>query len=163
MTQKVPLSRRRSILKAPFEAPYLPHIRRRASRPERKAPGCGAFAEPSDGLEPSTPSLPCSTRGNRSQPAATVWPVSALSALARFAFGCHWLQPRGSIKAPSLVITSGNDSSLRSRLHVQIEGSEAITLSEPLAERSTWPKLGPPRTDAHVLKEGAIGGGTGLD
>jgi hypothetical protein len=29
----------------------------------RKAPTCGAFAEPSDGLEPSTPSLPwrCST------------------------------------------------------------------------------------------------------
>jgi hypothetical protein len=28
-----------------------------------KAPACGAFAEPSDGLEPSTPSLPwrCST------------------------------------------------------------------------------------------------------
>jgi hypothetical protein len=24
-----------------------------------KAPTCGAFAEPSDGLEPSTPSLPC--------------------------------------------------------------------------------------------------------
>ena len=24
----------------------------------RKAPQCGAFAEPSDGLEPSTPSLP---------------------------------------------------------------------------------------------------------
>jgi hypothetical protein len=31
--------------------------------PEKKAPLCGAFAEPSDGLEPSTPSLPwrCST------------------------------------------------------------------------------------------------------
>jgi hypothetical protein len=26
-----------------------------------KAPTCGAFAEPSDGLEPSTPSLPWST------------------------------------------------------------------------------------------------------
>jgi len=28
-----------------------------------KAPTCGAFAEPSDGLEPSTPSLPCSIIG----------------------------------------------------------------------------------------------------
>ncbi len=30
---------------------------------QQKAPICGAFAEPSDGLEPSTPSLPwrCST------------------------------------------------------------------------------------------------------
>ena len=30
------------------------------------------FAEPSDGLEPSTPSLPCALFGNWSQPAATV-------------------------------------------------------------------------------------------
>ncbi len=28
--------------------------------------------EPSDGLEPSTPSLPCAPIGNRSQPTATV-------------------------------------------------------------------------------------------
>ena len=28
--------------------------------PSDKAPISGAFAEPSDGLEPSTPSLPCS-------------------------------------------------------------------------------------------------------
>jgi hypothetical protein len=34
---------------------------------------CGAFAEPSDGLEPSTPSLPCDPDGNRWQPVATVW------------------------------------------------------------------------------------------
>ena len=33
-----------------------------------KAPISGAFAEPSDGLEPSTPSLPCDASGNRSQP-----------------------------------------------------------------------------------------------
>jgi len=37
-----------------------------------KAPTCGAFAEPSDGLEPSTPSLPCAPTGNRWQPVATV-------------------------------------------------------------------------------------------
>src|SRR5439155_13291924 len=45
-----------------------------------KAPTCGAFAEPSDGLEPSTPSLPCAPIGNRSQPTATVWLVLAASA-----------------------------------------------------------------------------------
>ena len=37
-----------------------------------KASTCGAFAEPSDGLEPSTPSLPSRSRGNWSQPVATV-------------------------------------------------------------------------------------------
>jgi hypothetical protein len=37
-----------------------------------KAPISGAFAEPSDGLEPSTPSLPSRFGGNRSQPVATV-------------------------------------------------------------------------------------------
>src|SRR6266516_1884139 len=33
---------------------------------------CGAFAEPSDGLEPSTPSLPWNVARNWSQPTATV-------------------------------------------------------------------------------------------
>jgi hypothetical protein len=33
---------------------------------------CSAFAESSDGLEPSTPSLPCAALGNWSQPTATV-------------------------------------------------------------------------------------------
>ena len=37
-----------------------------------KAPTCGAFTEPSDGLEPSTPSLPCAASGGWSQPTATV-------------------------------------------------------------------------------------------
>jgi hypothetical protein len=40
---------------------------------KQKAPLCGAFAEPSDGLEPSTPSLPCAALGNQSQPTATVF------------------------------------------------------------------------------------------
>src|SRR5262249_49735599 len=37
-----------------------------------KNPVSGAFAEPSDGLEPSTPSLPCDPNGNWWQPTATV-------------------------------------------------------------------------------------------
>jgi hypothetical protein len=44
-----------------------------AGRPVYKRPRfAGAFAEPSDGLEPSTPSLPCDPNGNRWQPVATV-------------------------------------------------------------------------------------------
>jgi hypothetical protein len=39
-----------------------------------KAAICAAFAEPSDGLEPSTPSLPWNDLGNWSQPTATVLP-----------------------------------------------------------------------------------------
>src|SRR2546426_7152174 len=37
-----------------------------------KFPTCSVFAEPSDGLEPSTPSLPCDPNGSRWQPVATV-------------------------------------------------------------------------------------------
>jgi aldo/keto reductase family protein len=37
---------------------------------QRMMPVCGAFAEPSDGLEPSTPSLPCAPIGNWWQPVA---------------------------------------------------------------------------------------------
>jgi hypothetical protein len=39
-------------------APYPPHDRLRAGDLNAKAPTCGAFAEPSNGLEPLTPSLP---------------------------------------------------------------------------------------------------------
>jgi hypothetical protein len=37
-----------------------------------KARSCRAFAEPSSGLEPETPSLPCDPNRNRWQPLATV-------------------------------------------------------------------------------------------
>ena len=55
-----------------------------------KAPICGAFAEPSDGLEPSTPSLPFCGPGNWSQPMATV-----LACSSRFRGNpiCHRLPP----------------------------------------------------------------------
>jgi hypothetical protein len=41
------------------------------------------------------------------QPIARIWLVLAASALSRFAVDCHWLQPRGSIKAPSFVAELG--------------------------------------------------------
>ena len=41
--------------------------------PNGKVRTCSPFAEPSDGLEPSTPSLPCDPNGNRWQPVAIVW------------------------------------------------------------------------------------------
>jgi hypothetical protein len=46
--------------------------------------------KPSDGLEPSTPSLPCASPGNRSQPTATVFAY-----LSRFSADaiCHRLPP----------------------------------------------------------------------
>src|SRR5581483_11044259 len=50
-------------MKAPEWAPDLLHRAARASRSERKSAECGAFAEPSDGLEPSTPSLPSKLGG----------------------------------------------------------------------------------------------------
>jgi uracil-DNA glycosylase family 4 len=57
-----------------------------------KAPICGDFAEPSDGLERSTPSLPCDPNRNRRQPVATVRrsfkPFFCDSAGRTFATGC---------------------------------------------------------------------------
>jgi hypothetical protein len=51
--------------------------------PKAKTPLCGGFAEPSDGLEPSTPSLPWGLGDSRSQAAATV--------SARL--NCSWVSP----------------------------------------------------------------------
>jgi hypothetical protein len=74
----------------------------RVQRPDnQKCRFAGTLAKPSDGLEPSTPSLPCARRGKRSQPAARVLACSCGSAPIRFATACRRLQPRGSIKAPS--------------------------------------------------------------
>jgi hypothetical protein len=67
----------------------------------------GAFAEPSSGLEPETPSLPCRVGGNGSRPTATVFPCFRRLPSCPFATGCHRLQPRGSIKAPSSVVYRG--------------------------------------------------------
>ena len=59
------------------------------------------FAKPSDGLEPSTPSLPWAFRGNWWQKVAT---VSACSSSFRGRrTGCHWLRPLGSISAPYMA------------------------------------------------------------
>src|SRR5262245_22368495 len=68
-----------------------------------KARICRSFSEPSDGLEPSTPSLPCArlTTGRNQRQRFSL--VSAVSGAVRFATGCHRLRPRGSIKAPSFV------------------------------------------------------------
>jgi hypothetical protein len=61
-----------------------------ASSLEKKSWLCRTFAEPSDGLEPSTPSLPWDSRGSRSQPTATVFAY-----LSRFRVSaiCHRLPP----------------------------------------------------------------------
>jgi hypothetical protein len=43
---------------------------------------CAAFSEPSGGLEPPTPSLPCARHGNWSQPSATIFAVAHLRPVA---------------------------------------------------------------------------------
>jgi hypothetical protein len=68
---------------------------------------CSPFAEPSDGLEPSTPSLPWNAACNRSQRTATVLAYFCGSCGRGLAADCHRLQPRGSIKAPSPVVRAG--------------------------------------------------------
>src|SRR5439155_16074411 len=77
------------------------HARGSATRRQNKSPFCGAFVEPSSGLEPETPSLPCDSNGNWWQPVAT---VRARSSHFR-PFGepnvCHRLRPLCSITVPS--------------------------------------------------------------
>jgi hypothetical protein len=93
-----------------LRAPYRLHTHRTLEivqvLSKQKAPICGAFAKPPGGLEPPTLSLPWSAEGNRSQPTAKVFAyLSGLRAVA-LATGCQRLQPRGSIKAPSCVVSS---------------------------------------------------------
>jgi hypothetical protein len=72
-----------------------------------KAPTCGVFAEPSDGLEPSTPSSPWNVSSNRSQPVATDFACFRGLRARRFATNCHRLQPPGSIKVHPRLCAAG--------------------------------------------------------
>ena len=81
-------------------APYPPQAANRVSQPEWRAPMFGAFAGPSDGLEPETPSLPCA-------PKPLPWVATGCQSAYLnhfrgfcFATGCHRLRPLGSINAP---------------------------------------------------------------
>ena len=76
------------------------HVRRQASRLNGKAPTCGAFAEPSSGLEPETPSLP-----SRPGPLRGVADARGKARLSghrrgRLATGCCRLRPLCSMSAP---------------------------------------------------------------
>jgi hypothetical protein len=55
----------------PAQTSVRPVSPKRATRTLKKQPICSGFSKPSDGLEPSTPSLPFDARGNQSQPTAT--------------------------------------------------------------------------------------------
>jgi hypothetical protein len=72
-------------------------------RKRRQSAVCGAFAEPSDGLEPSTPLLTM-----RRETVAVGCHQLRIGLFERFfervplATGCHRLRPLGSINAPSI-------------------------------------------------------------
>ena len=91
------------------------------SRPQHESPTSGDFAEPSDGLEPSTPSLPCAPKPLPW--VATRCGSACLSGFERvpFATGCHRLRPLGSINAPSSAPGSLMDKGIRASPKVRVE------------------------------------------
>ena len=75
-----------------------------ASGQTTESPICRAFSKPSDGLEPSTPPLPCHFHGNRSQSAATVF-ASLSRSCGRPMF--HRLPPVATARLHKRSIFSG--------------------------------------------------------
>jgi hypothetical protein len=63
---------RPEFLGPPESAPFLSTLGLLQVSRRKKSLVCGAFSEPSDGLEPSTPSLPCALSRNRWQSDAAV-------------------------------------------------------------------------------------------
>jgi hypothetical protein len=82
----------------------------------------GTLGKPSDGLEPSTPSLPCAPIGNQSQPVATVLACFGRFAAFRFVTGCHWLRPLGSINAPSALRKTPDGKRVSGALQLFVSG-----------------------------------------
>ena len=64
-----------------------------------------ACVGPPAGVEPATPSLPALVAATGRNPRQRFALVSVLFGPAALATACHRLQPRGSIKAPSLVVS----------------------------------------------------------
>ena len=86
------------------------------------------FAEPSDGLEPPTPSLPSNGSRNRCNALQRFSLVFAAFGAARFASDCRRLQPRGSIKAPSSVGHFGYVAR-RTVLRASVRATHSVTCS----------------------------------
>jgi len=100
-SSRAPRSRRQMCAVA-RRAPVVARARGAGSSPRGGRPiFLGFCREPSDGIEPSTPSVPCAPIGNGSQPVATVLACLSLFGSERFATGCHCLRPLCSINAPS--------------------------------------------------------------
>ena len=90
------------------------------------------FRKPSDGLEPSTPSLPWNLSGNRWQPVATDFACFPVSRASRFASDCGRLQPRGSINAPSpLAMSAATTLPLASRANQRASAERKPDLVRP--------------------------------
>ena len=100
-----------------FHASIPPHVRRGASRPERESADVRcACREPSDGLEPSTPSLPCGLG-----PLPWVAGGCAMACLSRFRAWCicqrlPLVAPAGLHKCSTIVCSA------RRRLALRLDG-----------------------------------------
>jgi len=82
------------------ECPRVPARDSRLQLRHKKGPFAGAFPKPSDGLEPSTPSLPWVRCGKWWQHSAEEMRVCELLDGVLHWFSCHLLQPLCSTSAP---------------------------------------------------------------
>src|SRR6266480_3540532 len=94
------------------EAPGLPEMYPRCTRvlhgqATKNGQFAGISSKPSDGLEPSTPPYHGTSQATGRNLRQRFWLVLGPPGLRRFAVDCHRLQPRGSIKAPSFVASTG--------------------------------------------------------
>jgi hypothetical protein len=102
-----PFTRRAQNLKAPESAPSTSTLENLQSGRVKKAPACGAFASPLPDSNRRPPPYHVLLAATGRNPRPRFWVTSAVFEAGRFAAGCHPLQPRGSIKAPSSVVVAG--------------------------------------------------------
>jgi hypothetical protein len=81
-------------VKASQRAPYPPHVRHGATSSELQNPLCGTFAEPSSGLEPSTPPYHAEVVATGGTGSQVVGPFSRVLRLPAVAVGCDRSAPQ---------------------------------------------------------------------
>jgi hypothetical protein len=96
------------------------------------ARACGDFAEPSHGLEPSTPSLPCAPKRLR-------WVATGCGSACLSGFEgrpiCHRLRPLGSINAPCRGHAIPEDQTAATLIYDgdRVGGGRAVAVRPPAA------------------------------
>jgi hypothetical protein len=125
-----------------------------------KGPTCGALVEPSNGLEPLTPSLPLTTQAkdrNARQRISLVAPLSRSGDLPRIAIGCACLAPEGLHPLLPAKTTDGVFSRYRIGHDLFDNAQQQLTSDSAAAIPASWRRRSQTPKSPEAVASGYVG------